>query len=82
METVWQLQEAKSKLSTLVTKAVEEGPQIITRRGVETVVVISYQDYQRLQRPRRKLSELFRNSPLGELDLTRDPSLLEPGPEL
>jgi hypothetical protein len=34
------------------------------------------------ERPRVKLSEFFRNSPLAELDLERDPSPLGPSVEL
>ena len=36
----WQLQEAKAKFSELVDKAEKEGAQVITRRGVETAVIV------------------------------------------
>ena len=29
----WQLQEAKQKLSEVIEKALQEGPQVVTRRG-------------------------------------------------
>jgi prevent-host-death family protein len=35
----WQLQDAKNKLSEVVRRALEEGPQTITVRGKDTVVV-------------------------------------------
>jgi antitoxin Phd len=38
--TSWQLQEAKNKLSELIDRSISEGPQIITRHGVEIAVVI------------------------------------------
>jgi len=53
----WQLQDAKAKLSELVDKAEKEGAQVITRRGVETVVVLPYKEWKRLsssQRPTLK----------------------------
>jgi antitoxin Phd len=77
MNHIWQLQEAKSKLSELVNKALEEGPQIITRHGDEVAVLISYEDYNRLRKPETNLVEFFRSSPLAgeELDLERDRSL-------
>jgi len=45
---IWQLQEAKQKLSQLVRRALEEGPQTITRHGEEAVVVISASEFRRL----------------------------------
>ena len=73
-ENKWELQEAKSRLSELVEKAAAAGPQIITKGGTETVVVISVQEYQKLKEPRRHIVDLFLDSPLrGEdLDLTRN----------
>ena len=39
----WQLQEAKAKFSELVQKAIDEGPQTVTRHGKDAVVVgVSY----------------------------------------
>jgi len=72
----WQLQEAKNRLSEVVDRAVSQGPQVITRRGVETAIVLSCADYHRLAAKRESLSEFFRNSPLAEseIDLERDKS--------
>lgn len=74
----WQLQQAKNKLSQLIDAAVQVGPQIITRRGTEVVIVLSYAEYQKLVAAKPKLSDFFRNSPLAEanLDLSRDQSKL------
>ena len=59
----------------MVDEAVKHGSQIITRRGVETAVVVGIEDYADLQRPKGKgtLLDFFQNSPLRgvELDLTR-----------
>lgn len=46
---MWQLQTAKQKLSELVERALAEGPQVITRRGREVVVVVSIDEYRRLR---------------------------------
>lgn len=77
MARIWQLQEAKNKLSEVVDEALTDGPQVITKRGVETAIVLSYADYRKLLLNQQKLSDFFRESPLAdvELDLTRDPSL-------
>ena len=60
----WQLQEAKNRLSEVVRKAQREGPQVITLHGSDAAVVVSAKDYGRLSRPRGKLVEFFRKSPL------------------
>jgi prevent-host-death family protein len=76
MPRTWQLQEAKNKLSRVVDEAQRSGPQLITRRGVKTAVVLSFEDYRRLIASRKNLSDFFRESPLAEveLDLERDKS--------
>lgn len=76
MRRVWQVQEAKNKLSQVIEEAIESGPQVITRRGAETAVVISYDEYRRLVLAQQSVSEFFRGSPLVDagLDLTRDRS--------
>jgi len=76
----WQLQEAKNRLSEVVAKATISGPQIISKRGVETVVVISFRDYRRLTAKQQKLTDFFQASPLCcvELDLSRDQGRARP----
>jgi antitoxin Phd len=76
MRRVWQLQEAKNKFSEVVQEAITHGPQVITKRGVEAVIVLAYPEYRKLVLHQKKLSDFFRESPLGEveLDLTRDQS--------
>jgi prevent-host-death family protein len=62
----WQLQEAKNRLSEVIRKAIEEGPQVITLRGDDAVVVVAAKEYGRLTRkPKGGLVEFFRKSPLG-----------------
>lgn len=75
-QTVWQIQEAKNKLSEVIDRALDQGPQIITRRGVEAVIVLSYPEYRKLLLTQSKLSDFFRESPLNgvTLDSRRDQS--------
>ncbi len=77
MEHIWPLQDAKNKFSEVVNNALHRGPQIITRRGVQAVVVLSYEEYQRMQKPQTDLVTFFQASPPAEmeLDLHRDDSL-------
>ncbi len=72
--TKWQLQDAKNRLSEVVRKASDEGPQVITLRGDDAVVVVAAGEYARLiRKPKGSLVEFFRKSPLGNatLDLLR-----------
>lgn len=71
---IWQVAEAKNKLSEVITRALTDGPQRIRRRG-QVVVVLSEDDYQRLTGERETLTAyLLRGPDLSDLDLTRDPS--------
>lgn len=65
---VWQLQDAKARLSELVDKTASDGPQVITRRGEPAAVVLSPQEYESLtQRARPTLKE-FLESDAGKFD--------------
>ncbi len=63
----WQLQEAKQRFSELVRRAVVEGPQVVTKHGEETAVVVSIEEYRRLARDRPDFREFLLSAP--DLDL-------------
>jgi len=46
--TRWQLQEAKAKFSALFDRAFKEGPQVVTRRNKEAVVILAEEHYRKL----------------------------------
>jgi antitoxin Phd len=66
---IWELQDAKNRFSELVDKALTEGPQTVTRRGQEVVVVIAKDEFARLRKSRLSLVDFFRKSPLVDVDL-------------
>ncbi|MEX2585007.1 MAG: type II toxin-antitoxin system Phd/YefM family antitoxin [Balneolaceae bacterium] len=68
-EKKWQLQDAKNRFSELVRKASEEGPQTVTKHGKDSVVVLSAEDYRKLEKPQTSLVNFFRSSPLTGIDL-------------
>jgi antitoxin Phd len=74
---IWQLQDAKSKFSELVERALAQGVQIVTRRGRKTVVVMPFEEYERLSKPAQHLSQFLLESPLSgaDLDITRNQGL-------
>ena len=54
------MQDAKSKFSELLDTAITEGPQIVTKRGVETAVLLPIEEWRRLERMTRPdLKELL-----------------------
>ena len=54
----WSIRDAKAHLSKLIAAA-QEGPQAITEHGRPAVVVLSSDDYARLQRKVEPLSQFF-----------------------
>ena len=72
----WQIQEAKQKFSALVDQAIAEGPQTVSRRGKDVVIVISVEDYERMTRDREDFKEFLPSATdMSMLDLERDESL-------
>lgn len=66
----WKLENAKARFSEVVRLARERGPQRITVRGQDAVVVLSAADYARLAPAAAKptLFALFADSPFARLD--------------
>ena len=74
MKNIWQLQEAKNRLSQLVDEALKNGPQTITRRGLPTVLVIAIDDYRKDHVHEGTLVDFLMRSPLRDsnLEIARD----------
>jgi prevent-host-death family protein len=71
-KTKWQLQEAKAMFSEVIKEA-DLKPQIITVRGKETAVILSFEEYKKLSSPRQTLFEFIQNSPLRDTELKLPP---------
>ncbi len=71
--------EAKNKLSEVIASAERGEPQIITKNGRKSAVVISYQEFERLTAKKVPLVEFLLDNPSRtddvEIDLTRDKSV-------
>jgi antitoxin Phd len=65
----WQLQEAKAHFSEVVDSAIKKGPQIITRRGVKTAVVIPFEEWERGNTPKRSLLQVLQSGPQFDLQI-------------
>ena len=68
----WQVQTAKQRFSELVERAVTEGPQVVTKHGRESVVVLDIDEYPRLTAPRMNFKEFLLTMPrIDDLELER-----------
>ncbi len=50
---VWPVQDAKARFSEFLDSCLTEGPQMVTRQGVEAAVLIPVQEWRRLQAAER-----------------------------
>ena len=72
----WPVQDAKARFSELLECAIADGPQVVTKRGVETVVLLPVEQWRRLERMARPdLKDLLLASEArtGNLTLARRP---------
>ena len=44
----WEVQEAKARFSEFLEASLEEGPQIVTKRGVEAAVLVPIGQWRRM----------------------------------
>jgi len=49
----WQVQDAKARFCELLDTTLKKGPQVLTRRGIETAVLVPIGEWKRLQRAAR-----------------------------
>jgi antitoxin Phd len=50
---IWPVQDAKARFSELLDACVTEGPQVVTRRGTETAVLVPIAEWKRLNNAAR-----------------------------
>ena len=68
---VWKMEDAKAQFSRVAKLAREIGPQRVTHRGEDSVVVVAADEFDRLsaQRTGADLVRIMAKSPLRELEL-------------
>ncbi len=49
MTKTWQVQDAKARFSEFLEASLKEGPQVVTRRGVEAAVLVPIEQWRRLE---------------------------------
>jgi prevent-host-death family protein len=53
----------------LVESAMLNKPQFVTKHGHNAVVVLSFEDYKKITKPKIDLVAFLKNSPLAEIEL-------------
>ena len=69
MATEWTIAGARSNFTRLIEGANSDGQQVITRRGKEVAVVVSWAEFQRPTSRLESLAKLLRASQLAGIDL-------------
>ena len=67
------LHEAKARFSELVQKAIDDGPQTVTRRGKPSVVVLSTEQYELMKKRQIDFKEFLAAVPLDGLEIAATP---------
>jgi antitoxin Phd len=44
----WPVQDAKARFSELLEASIKDGPQVVTKRGVETAVLVPIEHWRRM----------------------------------
>lgn len=45
----WRVQDAKARFSEMLDACATEGPQLVTKRGAETAVLVAVEEWRRLE---------------------------------
>jgi len=72
-KNVWQMQEAKAKLSEVIQAAGKGKYQIITKNGEPIAIILSKKEFDKITRPQTSLIDFFKAAPCPEvvLDIER-----------
>ena len=75
MSKTWQVQDAKARFSELLETSLAEGPQIVTKRGVETAVLLPIDEWRRLEKRARPDLKQLLLAPEARTDALTPPRL-------
>ena len=85
MSNVWPVQEARARFSELLEASYAEGPQIITKHGKETAVLVPIEQWRRLERVAKPSLKAFLLAPEARTEALTPPRrklCLRPAPDL
>ena len=65
----WPVQDAKARFSELLETCLKDGPQVVTKRGVETAVLVPASEWQRLQESARPSLKELLLAPMARMEM-------------
>lgn len=65
----WPVADAKARFSELLDAAINKGPQVVSRRGIEAAVLVPIAEWKRLQESTRRPAIDPLTDPNGPHDL-------------
>jgi prevent-host-death family protein len=80
--TTWPVQDAKAKFSEMLETCLQQGPQVVSKRGVDAAVLVPIEQWRKLQKASHPtLKEfLLGDGPRGELNVPPRGRLLRRAP--
>ena len=69
----WQVYDAKARFSEFLDTTLKDGPQVVTRRGIETAVLVPIDEWKRLKAESRPNIKDILLDPNGPHDLDLPP---------
>ena len=69
----WPVQDAKARFSELLEACISDGPQMVTKRGAETAVLVPLNEWRRLKSAARPSLKQLLLSDLGRGELVIPP---------
>lgn len=64
----WPIQDAKARFSEFVEACIADGPQLVTKRGTEAAVLVSVEQWRRMEQAARPTLKQLLMSDLGRVD--------------
>jgi len=64
----WQVQDAKARFSEFLEASLKDGPQIVTKRGVKTAVLVPMEEWRHLQKAARPTLKQLLLAPVPRVD--------------
>jgi prevent-host-death family protein len=65
----WQMQDAKARFSEFLEASLRDGPQVVTRDGVEAAVLVAITEWRRLTHAARPILKQLSLAPEARFDI-------------
>ena len=69
----WPVQDAKARFSELLDTCMTQGPQLVTKRGIDAAVLVPAQEWKRLQQSARPTLKELLLAPTARGDIPARP---------